>query len=79
MPHPIEDKYAKFLMGKNLHDLVKEGRIIFKHDKICLKCLQQEKDCKCEKTEFVEIPKLEGMVCPKCGKEKITKESAGIS
>lgn len=79
LPHPLEDKYAKSLTGKSLDDLVKEGRVIFKHDRICLRCLQPEKDCKCEKAEFVEIPKLEGMTCPKCGKGKIIKGSAGIS
>lgn len=79
LPHPIEDSHAKALTGEKLDELFKEGCIIFKYGRICLKCLQQEKDCKCEKAELVEIPKLEGMVCPKCGKGKITKSSAGIS
>lgn len=79
LPHPIEDTLAKSLTGKNLDELVKEGRVIFKHDRICLKCLQREKDCKCEKADLIEIPKLERMACPKCGKGKIIKASAGIS
>ncbi len=79
LPHPIENSRAKKLTGKNLDELFKEGRIIFKPNRICLECLQREKNCKCERPKLLEISKLKGATCPKCRKGKILKSLAGVS
>lgn len=79
LPHPIEERRAKSLTGKNLNQLVKEGRIIFRKREFCLKCLKTKEECDCEKPDLIEIPKLEGRECPKCHKGTILKTQAGIS
>ena len=79
LPHPLEDRIALRITGKKLDELAKEGLIFFKDSKICLKCFEYESVCNCENPDFIEIPKLEGMECPKCKKGKIKKYRAGIS
>lgn len=79
LPHPLEDQMAFKITGRKLDELAKEGLIIFKHSKICPRCFKYEGVCTCENTEFIEIPKLEGMTCPKCKKGIIEKHEAGIT
>ncbi|MBI4653263.1 hypothetical protein HY750_03355 [Candidatus Kuenenbacteria bacterium] len=79
LPHPCEELLAKELTGKNLDELLKERRVFFKENRICLKCFKQEYECKCEKADFMEIKKIEGLRCPKCKEGIIEKIPAGIS
>jgi len=70
---------AETLAKKSFRELVDNGMIIYKKEKICLNCLKFEEDCICKNKKLISIHELEGMKCPKCKEGKISKVYIAIS
>lgn len=72
-------KNAESLTKDPFEKLVKNNRIIYKKDKVCLDCFKFKEECKCKNKNLILIRKLKGIKCPKCGKGKIDQIYVKIS
>ena len=61
LPHPIEEAEALALTGKNIAQLMKEGRVFYKDNDLCLSCFKERSQCKCKnKNGLIVFSELEG-------------------